>query len=151
MTPLIRKNSSHSFYPERFRNEPYIVINLLLAGVIVLIMLYSCIFSPDRDDYPVVCIHEKLTGKPCVSCGLSHSFSLVLRGRIAEAYEWNIYGPRVFIFFAGELIMRLLFSLFYIRKPGTGKELILYDISVSVMLFIVCFLPFMMSIADQFH
>jgi hypothetical protein len=125
-----------------FRNEPYITINLILAGVILLIFMYSGFFSPDKDNYPVVCIHERLTGEQCASCGLSHSFSLILRGRISEAYDWNINGLRVFIFFAAQLIMRVVFSVFYLKYHDTRKQLVTYDIAVSVMFFIVSFLPF---------
>ncbi len=142
MTPWIRKNSPGSSLREGFRNEPYITINFILAGVILLIFMYSGFFSPDKNNYPVVCIHEKLTGEECASCGLSHSFSLILRGRISEAYDWNINGLRVFIFFAAQLIMRVVFSLFYLKYHDTRKQLVTYDIAVSVMFFIVSFLPF---------
>lgn len=148
MTPWKRKNKKPSVTMVRFRNEPYLLINLILTGIILLVFAYSGFFSPEKNNYPVECIHEKLTGEPCVSCGLSHSFSLILRGRIAEAYEWNIYGVRVFIFFASQLIMRILFSIFYLSNPGTGKQLITYDIFVSAMLFIVCFLPFIRWIVN---
>jgi len=136
------KNSSGLSLRAGFRDEPYITINLILAGVILLIFMYSGFFSPDKGNYPVVCIHEKLTGEQCASCGLSHSFSLILRGRISEAYNWNLYGLRVFIFFAAQLIMRVVFSVFFMKYPDSGKQLVTYDIAVSVMLFIVSFLPF---------
>lgn len=142
MTPWIRKNNSFSDLKVRFRREPYLLINLILTGVILLVFAYSGFFSPVKDNYPVVCIHEKLTGEPCVSCGLSHSFSLIVRGRISEAYDWNIYGLRVFIFFAAQLLMRIVFSVFYIKYPDYGKQLITYDIAVSIMLFLVSFLPY---------
>ena len=142
MTPWKRKISPGSSLASRFRSEPYLLINFILAGVILLIFIYSGIFSPDKNNYPVVCIHEKLTGESCASCGLSHSFSLILRGRISEASEWNIYGLRVFIFFAAQLIMRVVFSVFYLRYPDSGKQLVTYDIAVSLMLFLVSFLPF---------
>jgi hypothetical protein len=150
MIPWKRKNNRVSFFSEKFRNEPYLVINLIMAGVILLVMAYSGIFSPDKDEYPVACIHERLTGENCVSCGLSHSFSLIVRGRISEAYDWNPYGLRVFIFFAGQLLMRILFSLFYIKHSGTARQLVTYDIAVSAMLFLVCFLPFIESIIRSF-
>jgi hypothetical protein len=143
MTPWKRKNNYVSDLKVRFRREPYLQINLILTGVILLVFIYSGFFSPVKDNYPVVCIHEKLTGQPCVSCGLSHSFSLILRGRLSEAYDWNIFGLRVFIFFAGQLLMRIVFSIFYLKYPDTGKQLIRYDIGISVMLFVVSFLPFM--------
>jgi hypothetical protein len=146
MTPWRRKSKDGSGLSERFKNEPYLLINSILAGVILLVFVYSGFFSPQKDNYPVVCIHEKLTGEPCVSCGLSHSFSLVLRGRISEAYDWNVHGFRVFIFFAAQLVMRIVFSIFYLKYPDTSKQLITYDIVISVMLFLVAFLPFIESI-----
>lgn len=146
MTLWKRKNSPDSNLTTRFRNEPYLLINSILAGVIILIFIYSGFFSPVKDNYPVVCIHEKLTGEPCISCGLSHSFSLIIRGKISEAYEWNNYGLRVFLFFALQLVMRIVFSVFYLKYTDTRKQLVTYDIASSIVLFLVCFLPFIESI-----
>ena len=84
----------------------YFAVNAIFAGVILLIMGYSAFYSPDTGQYPVPCIHEKLTGEPCPSCGLSHAFSLIVRGRISEAMEWNSTSLRVFLFFAVQLVMR---------------------------------------------
>jgi hypothetical protein len=130
----------------RLREEPYLIINLVLSSVLLLVFIYSGLFSPEKDNYPIVCIHEKITGEPCPSCGLSHSFSLMVRGRIPEAYNWNLYGPRVFVFFAAQLVMRMLFSVFWLKNPGTRRELILYDIGGSIILFAVSFLPFFVNI-----
>jgi Protein of unknown function (DUF2752) len=143
MTLLKLKNSN---LQAKLRNEPYLVINIVLAGVILLIMAYSGIFSPEKGNYPVVCIHEKITGEPCVSCGLSHSFSLILRGRIDEAYQWNRYGMRIFLFFAGQFLLRIIFSLLYTRYPSTRKQLILFDIVGSSIIFLIAFIPFIVSI-----
>lgn len=151
MTPWTRKNNSVSDLKSRIRSEPYLLINLILTGVILLVFVYSGFFSPVKDNYPVACIHEKLTGEPCVSCGLSHSFSLIVRGRISEAYDWNTYGLRVFIFFAAQLLMRIVFSIFYIKYPDSNKQLITYDIGISVMLFLVSFLPFIENLINQFR
>ena len=128
------------------RNEPYIIINVIFAGIVLLIYAYSGIFSPDKDNYPVVCIHQKLTGEPCPSCGLSHSFSLIVRGRIQEAFKWNVYGLRVFIFFAAQLLMRIMFSVFYLKYPSTGRELVLFDALGSVLIFFISFFPFIATL-----
>ena len=128
------------------RNEPYIIINVIFAGIVLLIFAYSGIFSPDKDNYPVVCIHQKLTGEPCPSCGLSHSFSLIVRGRIQEAFKWNVYGLRVFIFFAAQLLMRIMFSVFYLKYPSTGRELVLFDALGSVLIFFISFFPFIATL-----
>lgn len=126
--------------------EPYLIVNFFLAGAILLILLYFLIFSPDRNTYPVVCIHEKITGEPCVSCGLSHSISLIMRGRLNEAYTWNQYGMRVFLFFALQLIMRIVFSGYYVKYPGTRRELIVYDATGSTLILFLTFLPFLIWI-----
>jgi hypothetical protein len=141
-----RRNNQNINPRVKFRNEPYLVINIVFAGVILLIMAYSGIFSPEKDKYPVACIHEKLTGQPCVSCGLSHSFSLILRGRINEAYQWNKCGMRVFLFFASQLFMRIIFSSYYIKHQKSRKQLIVFDIIGSSLIFLIAFLPFIVSI-----
>jgi len=146
MTLYLRKSKSLNQLKTSLRNEPYLFINIFFAGVILLIIAYSGIFSPDKDNYPVVCIHQKLTGQPCFSCGLSHSFSLIVRGRISEAYQWNIYGMRVFLFFASQLILRIVFSLFYLKYPDTRKQLILVDCIGSGIIFLFAFWPFIASI-----
>ena len=109
-------------------------------------MAYSGFFSPEKDNYPVVCIHEKITGLKCFSCGLSHSFSLIVRGRFDEAYRWNVYGMQVFLFFLLQFVMRLVFSMFYVNAGSTRRQLILYDIAGSVLLFMIAFYPFFRQI-----
>ena len=150
MTLYQRKNSKKQRLKMSLRGEPYLIINIFFAGVIFLIIAYSGIFSPDTNNYPVVCIHEKITGEPCFSCGLSHSFSLIVRGRIEEAYKWNIYGMRVFLFFFSQLILRVTFSIFYLRFPETRKQLIIVDCVGSGIMFLISFLPFIMSILSAF-
>jgi hypothetical protein len=144
-----RRNNALQIREIRLSNESYLLINMIFAGVILLIFAYSGIFSPDKDNYPVTCIHEKLTGLPCVSCGLSHSFSLIVRGRIDEAYQWNIYGMRIFLFFAAQLILRVAFSIFYVRYPDTRKQLIIVDCIGSGIMLLVAFWPFISSIISS--
>ncbi len=151
MTRFSRKSRTGSDRKTGHRTEAYILINIILAGVILLIFAYSGFYSPTKDNYPVICIHEKLTGQPCVSCGLSHSFSLIVRGRIAEAAEWNVYGIRVFLFFFCQIFMRIIFSLFYIRNPGYRRELVIYDIAGSLIIFLLSFWPFIRFIFSQIH
>ena len=141
-----RKSSPEQNMKIRLRNEPYLIINIFFAGVILLIFAYSGFFSPDKDNYPVTCIHEKVTGEPCVSCGLSHSFSLIVRGRVTEAYQWNHYGMRIFLFFATQLILRVAFSIFYIRYPDTRKQLIIVDCIGSGVILLISFWPFIVNI-----
>lgn len=142
MTPLRKANSFLTVYFSELRNKPYLKINLVFAGILVLVFVYSGIFSPDKNNYPVVCIYEKITGEQCFSCGLSHSFSLIIRGRLDEACQWNPYGMRVFLFFFSQLLMRILFSFYYLRDISRRQQLILYDIFGSILIFLITFYPF---------
>jgi hypothetical protein len=145
-----REGSSWKDFRTRLGNEPYIIINLIFAGIIVLIFTYSGIFSPEKNNYPVVCIHEKLTGIKCPSCGLSHSFSLIVRGRFDEAHEWNENGMRIFLFFASQLIMRIVFSVFRLKYASTGIQLVIYDCIGSGVIFLVSFWPLITAIATGY-
>ena len=141
-----RKSNPRKRSGVRLDEEPYHIVNIILAGVIVMVLAYSGLFSPEKNNYPVVCIHEKLTGEPCFSCGLSHSLSLILRGRISEAYEWNQYGMRVFLFFISQLIFRLDFLRLSVKHPDNRKQLILYDSISSAVIFLISFWPFIENI-----
>lgn len=149
MSKYREKSRSSQIIKVRSRNEPYLIINILFAGVIMLIMAYSGFFSPEKDNYPVSCIHEQLTGEPCLSCGLSHSFSLIIRGRFEEAYQWNIYGMRVFLFFASQLILRIVFSIMYHKNTDTQNQLIIMDCIGSGVIFLFAFWPFITSILTE--
>lgn len=150
MTLFKRRNKEGQNQSLRLRDEPYLILNVFVAGVIILIIAYSGIFSPERNDYPVVCIHEKITGEPCFSCGLSHSFSLIVRGRIHEAYEWNIFGMRVFLFFIMQLVLRIIFSVYYLKSGPASKQLIILDSIGSGLLFLLTFWPFLSYIIKGF-
>jgi len=141
-----RRNKTDQRPHQRLTEKPYYIINIVFAGVIVLMLIYSGIFSPEKNNYPVVCIHERLTGEPCFSCGLSHSFSLIVRGRIEEAYEWNQYGMRVFLFFFAQLLFRLDFLRLSLKRPETIKQLVIYDSISSGIIFLISFWPFISSI-----
>ncbi|HPY67187.1 MAG TPA: DUF2752 domain-containing protein [Bacteroidales bacterium] len=128
------------------RNDTYLICNLVFSGFILMLFMYFLIFSPDRNNYPVVCIHEKITGQACSSCGLSHSLSLILRGRIEEALRWNENGIAVFIFFVSQFFLRLFFSHYYVNNPDFRKQLIVTDIAGSSLIFLLAFMPFIINI-----
>ncbi|HPT11537.1 MAG TPA: DUF2752 domain-containing protein [Bacteroidales bacterium] len=122
----------------------YFTVNIILAGVILLIMGYSVYYSPDKNDYPVVCFHEKITGQPCPSCGLSHAFSLIVRGRFDEAIMWNQYSVRVFIFFLVQFIIRLVMVAYIYRKVVVAPFVPYLDATISIIMVIAAFYPFLL-------
>lgn len=121
----------------------YTAVNAILAGVILLILGYSAFYSPDENAYPVVCIHEKLTGEPCPSCGMSHAFSLIVRGRFDEALAWNSYSIRIFLFFAVQLIMRTALGFWGLKTNRWFRQITITDAAVSAIMTIVAFYPFL--------
>ena len=131
--------------------DPYLIINFVLAAVVLIIIAYSAFLSPDNDNYPVPCIHEKLTGKPCASCGISHSFSLIVRGEIDEAYKWNRYGMRIFIFFVSQFLMRIVFSVIYQKNSLLRSQIIKMDIAGSAIIFLIAFFPFIADLISRFR
>jgi hypothetical protein len=146
MIQFLQKSNTLRKIREGLVNEPYLIINLVFAILLLLVFIYSFIFSPDTNNYPVVCIHEKITGEPCFSCGLSHSFSLILRLRFDEAYSWNPFGMRVFLFFAAQLIMRIVFPVLWVRNEESRQQLVIFDSAGSLLIFLMAFWPFMSSI-----
>lgn len=123
----------------------YITVNAILAGVILLIMGYSGFYSPDEDKYPVQCVHEKITGVPCPSCGLSHAFSLIVRGRIDEATQLNSYSVRVFLFFSLQLIMRIALGTISLMTGKFLRKIVVADSLISAVMALGAFYPFLRS------
>jgi hypothetical protein len=124
----------------------YFAVNIILAGVILLIMGYSGFYSPDENEYPVVCIHEKLTGEQCPSCGLSHAFSLIVRGRIDEALLLNSASVRVFLFFALQLFMRVGIGARNLLTGRWLKQTARADALVSSVMALYAFYPFLRAL-----
>lgn len=126
--------------------RPYFIINVILTGVILLIMGYSFFYSPDEEKYPVPCVHELITGEPCPSCGLSHAFSLIARGRIDEALQWNSQSVRVFLFFALQLVMRVALGARVLFTAKWLRQIAIADAVVSSVMALAAFFPFLRSL-----
>lgn len=89
------------------------------------------------------CVHEKLTGEPCPSCGLSHAFSLIVRGRIDEALEWNSHSIRIFLFFAVQLLMRAGLAAAALKPVRYIRQVAVADAVVSSVMALTAFWPFL--------
>jgi hypothetical protein len=83
--------------------------------------------------------------EPVVSTGLSRAFSEIVRGNWQQALSYNAYSLRIFIFFAAQLILRLLFSFLLFRKMFSENTLLFSDILISVLLFLWAFAAFIVA------
>lgn len=122
--------------------KPYPIINLTFAGMILVILVYSGIFSATKDNHPVPSFYEKITGSPSPGSGLSRSFSEIVRLRFDSALEFNPYGIRVFLFFYIQLFLRGLFTWLYLTNRIRTGRLVTTDAVLSAGLFVVCFRDF---------
>ena len=146
--------------------SPYQSINILTGIVIITVFIYSGLFGTGYYDYPVECAHVSLYGEDCPTCGLSRSFSELIRGNLNESLRYNKNGPLIFVFFASQLILRTIAGILLFhwdrikgnqhlvatqpvikgsRVPVSSKTakkintLVVSDAVVSMTLFLFCF------------
>jgi len=117
----------------------YIRINFILAGIIACVMLYSGIFSAEKANHPIGCIYSKFTGATCPGCGLSRSFSAMIRGDFTKAKEYNSNGPKIFLFFLLQFFFRVGINLALRKKVTVPVFLWISDSFISILLFVWCF------------
>jgi hypothetical protein len=122
----------------------YQTINIVLASCIILIFIYSAVFSPDRSRHPIPSVHTLITGEPTASTGLSRGFSAIMRFRFDEARNYNIYSIRIFLFFLIQFFVRIVILLSgqIVAEMGQSRFVML-DALASGALFIFCFEPFL--------
>jgi len=115
----------------------YPKINLILAGIILSVFVYSGVFSPEKANHPIPSGYTLLTGETTKSTGLSRAFSAIMQLEFNKALRYNKESLKVFSFFIVQLFFRFLFTLIYARWKN--RRLITTDIILSVLLFIYCF------------
>jgi hypothetical protein len=128
----------------------YLLINLIFTGVIASVIIYSLVFSPDKDNHPVKSGSAWFTEKDTISTGLSRSFSAIVRLELKKARHYNPYGLRIFSFFIIQLLLRVGTS-FYLQYAGPSRRkfLPIVDACVSAILFAGFFLPFLREVLLQ--
>lgn len=72
---------------------------------------------------------------------MSHAFSLIIRGRLAEAETWNKYALPLFFFFVVQLIMRAGISI-WLRMGSSKPAYVGYtDAVVSAIMMLAVLFP----------
>ena len=130
--------SDNDYYLLLFKKN-YLIINLIFAGLILGIFIYSRAFDPVKNDHPVKCIHELLLGTSCPACGLSRGFSAIVRGDINMARKLQPNSIAVFSFFVVQFFMRIIGILLIYKVLNYIKLIITLDIILSITLFIFTF------------
>lgn len=121
--------------------SPYVKINICLAIFLTGMLVYFVSFQPDSDVHHVPCIHEIRTGQPCPTCGLSRSFSAIIRFDAHQATQWNPFSPHLFLFFFLQWILRIAFMLSAHLLKQYEKRIAFTDILLSTCMFLAAFSP----------
>jgi len=122
----------------RFKDEPYLIINVLIAGIILLIIIYSGVFSVSGIGYPI----KSETLQPTLSTGLSRAFSEIVRFNFSKARHFNPFSISIFLFFFIQFFIRILISLLLLSRKIKKNVLLFTDILASVLLFLWAFSKF---------
>ena len=134
------------------RKDSYRIINLAFIAIIISIITYSFIFSADGPKHPIPSGSAMLTGEISASSGMSRSFSEIVRFNFREAKLYNPYGPRIFSFFAIQLFLRIGAIFIALQISLRYRQfLILADATLSILIFILFFWPFMVLTAKQLY
>ena len=120
-------------------NRPYCIINLSLAGIILMGFIYSGLFSAEKDNHPVPSFYEKITGTPAPSSGMSRAFSEIMRGNLDAARNYNADSLLIFAFFQIQLIQRILVTILLYKQIPHDRYLFPADLTLSLLLFLYCF------------
>lgn len=140
----MKKNSLHQAI-----RDPYIQINLIFAGVIVAILIYSGIFT-GKGGHPIPSIYEMITGTTSPSSGLSRAFSELVRFNVTKAKTLNPYAVNLFLFFVIELILRFCFSALVLFNNNRAKTIRWIDLAQLTIYFTITFYPFFSFFVHQF-
>lgn len=115
-------------------HDPYLIVNVIFAGIILLLIVYSGIFSADTP-HPIKSAHAN----PVISTGLSRAFSEIVRGNFSAALAYNPYSISIFLFFFIQFFLRVIFFILMFRNIFSKNHLVLADILLSVLLFLRAF------------
>jgi len=124
-------------------DQSYVILNIVFAVIIVVILVYSAMFTPKSGGHPIKSACMEYTGKPCKSTGLTRSFAYIMRGNFEEARKMNKNGIGVFLFFAITLVLRVLSMYLSVYHNQYEKKWKRFDISFTIIFFLYSFRNFL--------
>ena len=120
-------------------HKPYLIVNIVLAGMIGSVFIYSCLFSAEKGNHPLPSFFEEITQQPAPSSGMSRAFSEIVRGNLDSAREYNPDSPLIFAFFLIQGLQRITVSSLLLKSRINKKHLMIADVFITLILFFYCF------------
>ncbi len=118
--------------------DPYIKINLILAGLIAFMLLFVA-FNPQINYNINIPSNIKIiTGQQTASSGLTRGFTEITKLNFKKAQEYNPSSIKIFGFFLLQFIIRIG-AIFLSKRSIKRKKLITVDIILFTILFITAF------------
>lgn len=76
------------------------VMGVSIIGVAALMEPSTQMLHLFGEEVPVMCGWRRVTGWPCLGCGLTRSFVFMAHGRVLDGFDMNLMGPPFFTFLA---------------------------------------------------
>ena len=67
-----------------------------VLATLTLVLAASVIWQPADDGGFILCAFRRVTGLPCMGCGLTRSFCAIAKGQAARAFAFHALGPPLF-------------------------------------------------------
>ena len=84
-----------------------------------------------------ICLLKRLTGIPCMTCGMTRSFCAISRGRLAEAVRFHPLGPVVYAMLAVVMIRAAVMAAYGRMWLARTVRVLIWSIPVLVAAAIV--------------
>ncbi len=121
--------------------DPYAAVSLIFFLLLSGFFFYFWFFFPAQ--HPVPCLIKTLTGKDCVSCGMSRAISGYMHFNFHSSS--NKFAFPVFLFFVVQWLARALAAMQFFLRETSAKWQIKLDCIISISLFLLAFLPVILN------
>ena len=105
--------------PQRHKEQkafpPWWVCWAIFAGLSAMLII-SRLYYPQDFPATTLCGFKTLVGLPCPGCGLTRSFCSMAKGNFFRAFDFNIFGPALFLSSVALWLASLLCAIGF-RKP----------------------------------